>query len=128
MERVTITDRAIEVIDELRDRLGELMFHQSGGCFDGSSPVCFEKGDLKVGAGDVWLGQVYGCDFFMCKDQFEYWKHAHLTLDVTEGRGSSFSLEISMGARFMIRSRIFTLEELESLEPVMTGEEYLEVG
>ncbi|WKK73499.2 DUF779 domain-containing protein [Marivirga salinae] len=126
MERVTISDRAIEVIDELRDRFGELMFHQSGGCCDGSSPMCFEKGDFKVGGGDVWLGQVYGCDFFMSKDQFEYWKHTHLTLDVTEGRGSSFSLEIPMGVRFIIRSRIFTMEEMEKLEPTMTGEEYLE--
>lgn len=126
MERVSISDRAIEVIDELRDRFGDLMFRQSGGCCDGSSPMCFEKGDFKVGGGDVWVGQVYDCDFFMSKDQFEYWKHTHLTLDVTEGRGSSFSLEIPMGVRFIIRSRIFTMEELENLEPTMTGEEYLE--
>ncbi|WP_339876290.1 DUF779 domain-containing protein [uncultured Algoriphagus sp.] len=126
IKRVLITDAAKEVIDTLRKRFGsELMFHQSGGCCDGSSPMCFEKGDFKVGSQDIWLGEVYGCDFFMSADQFEYWKHAQLTLDVTPGRGSSFSIEIPMGIRFMIRSKLFTSEELESLSPVMTGEEKL---
>ena len=126
IKRVLISDAAKEVIDTLRKRFGsELMFHQSGGCCDGSSPMCFEKGDFKVGSQDIWLGEVYGCDFFMSADQFEYWKHAQLTLDVTPGRGSSFSIEIPMGIRFMIRSKLFTSEELESLSPVMTGEEKL---
>ena len=75
MERVTISDRAIETIDELRDRFGELMFHQSGGCAMDHRLCAFEKGDFKVGGGDVWLDKFYGCDFFMSKDQFEYWKH-----------------------------------------------------
>ncbi|MFN3802995.1 DUF779 domain-containing protein, partial [Belliella pelovolcani] len=70
--------------------------------------------------------KVYGCDFFMNKDQFEYWKHTQLTLDITQGRGSSFSIEIPMGIRFIIRSRVFTMEELENLEPTMTGEEMME--
>jgi uncharacterized protein (DUF779 family) len=126
IKRVLITDSAKEVIDTLRKRFGsELMFHQSGGCCDGSSPMCFEKGDFKVGSQDVWLGEVYGCDFYMSADQFEYWKHTQLTLDVTPGRGSSFSIEIPMGVRFMIRSKLFTTEELEKLSPVMTGEEKL---
>jgi len=126
IKRVLITDSAKEVIDTLRKRFGsELMFHQSGGCCDGSSPMCFEKGDFKVGSQDVWLGEVYGCDFFMSADQFEYWKHTQLTLDVTPGRGSSFSIEIPMGVRFMIRSKLFTTEELDKLSPVMTGEEKL---
>lgn len=126
IKRVLISDAAKEVIDTLRKRFGsELMFHQSGGCCDGSSPMCFEKGDFKVGSQDIWLGEVYGCDFFMSADQFEYWKHTQLTLDVTPGRGSSFSIEIPMGIRFMIRSKLFTSEELESLSPVMTGEEKL---
>jgi uncharacterized protein len=126
IKRVLITEPAKEVIDTLRKRFGsELMFHQSGGCCDGSSPMCFEKGDFKVGSQDVWLGEVYGCDFFMSADQFEYWKHTQLTLDVTPGRGSSFSIEIPMGIRFMIRSKLFTTEELDKLSPVMTGEEKL---
>ncbi|WP_075349492.1 DUF779 domain-containing protein [Algoriphagus marinus] len=126
IKRVLITEPAKEVIDTLRKRFGsELMFHQSGGCCDGSSPMCFEKGDFKVGSQDVWLGEVYGCDFFMSADQFEYWKHTQLTLDVTPGRGSSFSIEIPMGIRFMIRSKLFTTEELKILSPVVTGEEKL---
>lgn len=126
IKRVLITDKAKEVIDTLRKRFeSELMFHQSGGCCDGSSPMCFEKGDFKVGSQDIWLGEVYGCDFFMSADQFEYWKHTQLTLDITPGRGSSFSIEIPMGIRFMIRSKLFTAEELERLTPIKTGEEIL---
>jgi len=126
IKRVLVTDQAKEVIDTLRKRFGsELMFHQSGGCCDGSSPMCFEKGDFKVGSQDVWLGEVYGCDFFMSADQFEYWKHTQLTLEVTPGRGSSFSIEIPMGIRFMIRSRLFNEEELKNLSPIKSGEELL---
>jgi uncharacterized protein len=122
--RVLVTEAAMETIDTLRKRFGsELMFHQSGGCCDGSSPMCFEKGDFKVGGSDVWLGEVHGCDFFMSRDQFEYWKHTQLTLDVTPGRGSSFSIEIPMGIRFMIHSRMFTDEELQDLSPVRPAEE-----
>ena len=117
-KRVSITTAAEKVIDDLRGRFGELMFHQSGGCCDGSSPMCFEKGEFKIGSSDVKIGEVYSCEFFMSIDQFEYWKHTHLTLDVTPGRGSSFSLEIPMGIRFIIRSRLFTDDELNDLEPV----------
>jgi len=124
IHRVLITDKAKETIDTLRNRFGsELMFHQSGGCCDGSSPMCFEKGEFKVGGSDIWLGEVYGCDFFMSKDQFEYWKHTQLTLDITPGRGSSFSIEIPMGIRFMIHSRIFTEEEINNLSPVKEAED-----
>ncbi len=124
-KRVLATKAATDVIDSLKNRFdNDLMFHQSGGCCDGSSPMCFEKGDFKVGGSDIWLGNVHGCDFFMSADQFEYWRHTQLTLDVTPGRGSSFSIEIPMGIRFIIRSRIFTSDELKDLEPVMTGEEY----
>ncbi len=125
--RVKVTDAAKEVIDHLRKQYGtELMFHQSGGCCDGSSPMCFEKGDFKVSSADVWMGEVYGCDFFMSADQFEYWNHTQLTMDVTQGRGSSFSLEIPLGLRFIIRSRLFTDEELLRLLPIKSGEEYLQ--
>ncbi|MCG9972055.1 DUF779 domain-containing protein [Christiangramia crocea] len=124
--RVEITKEASEVIDQLRERHGELMFHQSGGCCDGSSPMCLEKGDLLLNENDVWLGTVHGCEFFMSKDQFEYWKHTHLLVDITKGRGSSFSLEIPMGLRFVIKSRMFKPEELEDLEPVKYGEQFID--
>jgi len=116
VERVTATKEAEEVIDKLKERYGPLMFHQSGGCCDGSSPMCFEDGDFKTGESDVKLGEINGCDFFMSRDQYEYWKHTHLTVDLTEGRGASFSLEIPMGVRFVIKSRLFTEEEIEELE------------
>tara|TARA_R110002111_G_scaffold51877_10_gene90635 strand:+ start:483 stop:923 length:441 start_codon:yes stop_codon:yes gene_type:complete len=125
--RVIVTEEAKAVIDKLKkSHDNDLMFHQSGGCCDGSSPMCFEKGDFIVGGSDVWMGEVYGCDFFMNEDQFDYWKHTQLTLDVVPGRGSSFSIEIPLGIRFMIRSRLFTTEELDRLIPVITGEEYLD--
>jgi len=128
VERIAATDTAIELIRNLRERHGELMFHQSGGCCDGSQPMCFEKGDFKVGESDVYLGDIDGCAFFMSRDQFEYWQHTHLTLDVTKGRGSSFSLEIPLGLRFLIRSRLLSDDELQELVPVISGEEYLERG
>jgi uncharacterized protein (DUF779 family) len=124
-DRIAASPEAIDLIKNLRGRHGELMFHQSGGCCDGSQPMCFEKGDFKVGESDVYLGDIDGCAFFMSRDQFEYWQHTHLTLDVTKGRGSSFSLEIPLGVRFMIRSRLFNEEELGNLDPVISGEEYL---
>ncbi|HKJ48432.1 MAG TPA: DUF779 domain-containing protein [Christiangramia sp.] len=124
-QRVDITKEASEVIDQLRERHGELMFHQSGGCCDGSSPMCLEKGDLLLNENDVWLGTVNGCEFFMSKDQFEYWKHTHLLVDITKGRGSSFSLEIPLGLRFVIKSRMFKPQELEDLQPVRFGEEFI---
>lgn len=126
VQRVLVTEEAEKIIDKLRATHGELMFHQSGGCCDGSQPMCFEKGDFRVGASDVWLGNIHGCDFFMNADQFEFWKHTQLTVDVTEGRGASFSLEIPLGVRFLTKSRIFTDEEINRLDEVINGEEYLE--
>ena len=119
IKRVLLTAEAFEVIEQLKERHGELMFHQSGGCCDGSSPMCFEKGDFKVGHSDVCLGVIAGCAFWMSKDQFEYWKHTQLTVDVTKGRGASFSLEIPMGLRFLIQSRIFSEAEMTQLEPLV---------
>jgi uncharacterized protein len=118
IKRVEITEEAKKVIDQLRERHGPLMFHQSGGCCDGSQPMCFEEGEFKVGDSDVLLGEVYGCNFYMNRDQFEYWKHTQLTLDVVPGRGSSFSLEIPLGIRFHVRSRVFTDEEMELLPTI----------
>ncbi len=116
--RVTITPEAIEIVNDLKKRFGDLMFHQSGGCCDGSQPMCFEKGDFKVGGSDVCLGSIEDCEFWMSKDQFEYWQYTQLNINITKGRGSSFSLEIPMGVRFMTESRMFTEDELKQLEPM----------
>ena len=118
VKRVLVDSDASALITELKGRFGELMFHQSGGCCDGSSPMCFEKGEFKLGGSDVKLGEIDGCEFWMSKDQFEYWQHTQLTIGVTKGRGSSFSIEIPTGFRFMIHSRLFKDEELDQLEPV----------
>jgi uncharacterized protein (DUF779 family) len=116
--RITATDKALALIEQLKQLNGPLMFHQSGGCCDGSQPMCFNAGEFKVGGSDVWMGTISDCKFYMGADQFEYWKHTQLILDVTPGRGSSFSLEIPLGVRFYIQSRMFTDEELELLEPL----------
>ncbi len=122
-KRVLVSDRAKEIIDKLKERHGELMFHQSGGCCDGSSPMCFSKGELMLNENDVWLGTIHSCDFYMSKDQFAYWKHTQLTVDITKGRGSSFSLEIPLGIRFVIKSRMYTDEEREHLSPIHLASE-----
>ncbi len=118
VKRVLISEVAKQILEQLKTEHGELMFHQSGGCCDGSSPMCFQKGELMLNETDVCLGELEGCPFYMSKDQFEYWKHTQLTLDVTKGRGSSFSLEIPLGVRFVIKSQLFTEEELTQLNPV----------
>jgi uncharacterized protein (DUF779 family) len=112
-DRVSCTAEAAAVIKQLRARYGPLMFHQSGGCCDGSAPMCFQEGELLINETDTLLGEVEGCPFYMSNDQFAYWKHTHLTLDVVPGRGASFSLEIPLGIRFLIKSRLFTPEEYE---------------
>ena len=117
-ERVSVTDEAKEIIDTLRSKHGELIFHQSGGCCDGSAPMCFEDGDFLIGARDLCLGEIHGCKFYMAADQFEYYKNMHIKIDVSKGRGSSFSLEIPLGVRFMAVSRVFTDTETENLPPL----------
>lgn len=116
--RVLISEEAKAVVKQLKDRFGELMFHQSGGCCDGSQPMCFEKGDFKIGESDVCLGTIENTQFWMSKDQQEYWQYTQLTIDVVPGRGSSFSLEIPMGLRFITKSRLFTDEERANLTPL----------
>ena len=116
-ERISVTDKAKEVIDQLREKHGDLMFHQSGGCCDGPAPMCFKKGEFIVGSIDLSLGTIHGCEFFMAEDQFEYYKYSHITIDICQGRGSSFSLEIPLGLRFMTVSRILTNDEYKSLRP-----------
>ena len=120
-KRIEATDKAKAVIATLKNEYGELMFHQSGGCCEGSYPHCFEKGGFLVGSNDVCIGEIEGCEFYMAGDQFEYWKHTHLTLDAIEGRAASFSLESTLDVGFLIASRIFTEEELKDLEEVKTG-------
>ncbi len=115
LERVAITERAIELVKQLQDKHGELIFHQSGGCCDGSAPMIFEKEDMYLDDSDILLGELVGVNYYMNQDQFEYWKHTHLTVDITEGRGSSFSLEIPLGYRFIIHSRLFTENESAAL-------------
>lgn len=114
-ERVAITNKAIEVLNQLKVKHGKLIFHQSGGCCDGSSPMVFEEGEMYLDDSDVLLGQLDGVNYYMNQDQFNYWKHTHLTVDVTPGRGSSFSLEIPLGLRFIIHSRLLTDEENAAL-------------
>ena len=122
VNRVEITPAAAEVVARLKAEHGPLMFHQSGGCCDGSQPMCFAAGEFRLGGSDVWIGSIEDCPFYMNESQFEYWKHTHLTIDITSGRGSSFSLEIPLGLRFIVHSRIFSEEELTNLTPVVRCE------
>ena len=112
MERIAITKQAAEIVKQLKSKYGNLIFHQSGGCCDGSSPMIFEKDDMYLDESDILLGEIEGVPFYMNQDQFEYWKHTHLTVDITKGRGASFSLEIPLGLRFLIHSRLLTEDEV----------------
>ncbi len=116
--RVIPTPAALALIARLRERHGELMFHQSGGCCDGSSPMCYPRGEFLVGEGDIWLGEIGGAPFYISRPQFEYWKHTQLIIDVVEGRGGMFSLENGEGLRFLVRSRIYDADEAARLAPV----------
>jgi len=116
VRRVTVTPAAAALIRSLREEHGALLFHQSGGCCDGSAPMCYPSGDLRLGQGDVLLGEIEGCPFYMGGAQFEYWKHTQLLIDVVPGRGSGFSLEAPRGLRFLTRSRVFDDAEIDALE------------
>lgn len=116
--RVDATPAALDLIESLRAKHGPVMFHQSGGCCDGSSPMCYPLGEFLVGGSDVKLGEIGGAPFYMSAPQFEYWKHTKLIIDVVPGRGGMFSLENGEGVRFLTRSRIYTEEELAALPPV----------
>jgi uncharacterized protein (DUF779 family) len=115
VERVSATPAALELIAVLRGQHGDLMFHQSGGCCDGSSPMCYPLGEFLVGDSDVKLGEIGGCPFYMSSAQFEYWQHTHLIIDVVPGRGGMFSLDGPTGRRFLTRSRLFSDEEIAAL-------------
>ena len=116
MERVAITEKAKKILERLKLEHGELIFHQSGGCCDGSSPMILPKEDFYLDDSDILLGNLGGVNYYMNQDQFEYWKHTFLTVDITEGRGSSFSLEIPLGYRFIIHSRLLKEAEIKYLK------------
>jgi len=122
VERVVATDAALALIEQLKKKHGPIIFHQSGGCCDGSSPMCYPEGDLIIGDNDILLGEIGGAKFYMHKTQFEYWKHTQLIIDVVEGRGGMFSLEGVEGKRFLTRSRAFTSDELAELKKVSSIE------
>jgi uncharacterized protein (DUF779 family) len=113
--RVVATDAALALVATLRARHGAILFHQSGGCCDGSSPMCYAEGDLLIGDSDRLLGEIGGARFFIGARQFEYWRHTQLVIDVVPGRGGMFSLENGEGVRFLTRSRVFTDAESAAL-------------
>jgi len=114
--RVVATPAAEALIARLRALHGPLMFHQSGGCCDGSAPMCYPQGDFRVGAQDVLMGEIAGCPFYMGAAQFAYWEHTQLIIDVVPGRGAGFSLEAPEGVRFLTRSRVFTDAEAREMQ------------
>jgi hypothetical protein len=115
VERVKVTEAAVGLIRKLRAAHGPLMFHQSGGCCDGSSPMCYPAGEFRIGQNDIRLGEVEGSPVYIGGKQFELWKHTQLTIDAVPGRGAGFSLEAPEGYRFLTRSRVFTEEEAAEL-------------
>lgn len=122
-DRIALSEAAAALLLRLEQMHGPLMFHQSGGCCDGSAPMCFPLGEFIIGGADVLLGELDpGNDgaipFYMSKSQFEYWRHTHLTVDVVPGRGSGFSVEAPEGVRFLIRSRLLSETELAELADV----------
>ncbi|HKM61744.1 MAG TPA: DUF779 domain-containing protein [Acidisphaera sp.] len=120
-DRVIVTPQARALVRRLRAHYGKLLFHLSGGCCEGSAPMCFRQSDFRVGARDVLLGAIDDTPFYVGAAQFPYWAYSELTVDVTTGGGDSFSLEAPDGVRFVVRSRLFTDEEAASLPAVGSG-------
>ena len=119
IKRLEVTQKALDLIDFLAEKCGDLMFYQAGGCCEGTQPQCFEKGGFYLRYEDVCIGTIKGFEFWLDKDLFEYWKHAHFTLDVIDAFGvGGFSLETPLKKTFRIEYRIFTAEEEQSLEPL----------
>ena len=115
VDRVVVTQAASALIAKLQARHGDLLFHQSGGCCDGSAPMCYPRREFRTGAQDVFLGTISGAPFFIGAAQFEYWRHTQLIIDVVQGRGGGFSLEAPEGVRFLTRGRVFTDDETAEL-------------
>ena len=121
--RVSASAEALELIASLKVQHGDVIFHQSGGCCDGSAPMLFPRSDFPLGGSDVKLGEIGGVPFYMSKSQFAYWEHTHLTIDVVKGNGGMFSLERPSGLRFLTRSRLYSDAEfqlLPAIEPVVS--------
>ena len=116
--RVTATAKALALIDSLRSEHGPVLFHQSGGCCDGSSPMCYPQDDFIVGDHDVRLGEIGGAPVYISAPQFAVWRHTQLIIDVVPGRGGMFSLENGSEQRFLTRGRTFTPDELQRLAAV----------
>ncbi len=116
--RVIATEAAQSLVAELASENGPILFHQSGGCCDGSSPMCYPQGDFMTGDSDVLLGEIAGAPFYISRSQFAYWKHTQIIIDVVPGKGGMFSLENGRGVRFLSRSRVYTDEEVGLLPPV----------
>ena len=114
--RVVATPAALDLIDQLRATHGDILFHQSGGCCDGSSPMCYPKKEFPIGDHDVYLGEIGGAPFYMGSAQFDYWRHTQLIIDVVAGQGGMFSLDNGTGRRFLTRSRIFSENEMMMIE------------
>jgi uncharacterized protein (DUF779 family) len=122
-KRLDLTEKARELILQLKEQHGELMFYQAGGCCEGTQPQCFEKGGFFPRMNDVMIGLVEDSEFWIDRDLFEYWKYSHFTLDVLDGFGAGgFSLETPLNKTFKINYRLFTEEELENLEPVILND------
>lgn len=115
VDKVIATEAALELIARLKREHGDLIFHQSGGCCDNSAANCYLPGELTIGAGDEYLGDIGGSPFYMSKSQYEYWKHTQLIIDVIDGQGGTFSLEGSTGKAFHTRSRVFSEAELAQM-------------
>ena len=115
IERVTATPAALDMLATLRQKHGPLMFFQSGGCCDGSAPLCYAAGEFDISDSDVYLGNLNGTPFYMGLEQFAYWEHTQLIIDVVDGNGGMFSLDNGTGRRFLTRSRLFTDAELAQL-------------
>jgi uncharacterized protein (DUF779 family) len=123
IKRIEATENALDLIELLAQKFGDLMFYQAGGCCEGTQPQCFEKGVFYLRYGDVCIGTIQGIEFWVDKDLFEYWKHTHFTLDVTDGIGAGgFSLETPFGKTFKINYRLFTAEETQNLEEIRLNE------
>ena len=121
-ERLAVTEAAVEVLERLKEEHGELVFNQSGGCCDGSAPMCYAKSDFYMPSRNLKIGKICDVEFYMAQDQFEYFKHSHITIDVKKEKGAfgnSFSLEIDLGYQFLTKSRIFTDEEYKNLEDLV---------
>jgi uncharacterized protein len=119
IKRVVATDEALRLIDSMKEKHGSIILYQSGGCCDGSAPMCCKEGDFLLGGSDVFLGSLGNIPFYMHKSQYDYWKHTQLIIDAIEGRGAAFSLDSVEDKHFITRARVFTDEEYEEVKKLL---------